>query len=152
MIRTRGRGSAVMTLKLPAIAVFASFLVIAGIAAMAYLFRRDTDDNEALGILDYCYSWGHVKFVGADRDRDGRQDIRCLVAAPFGPYSPHLVSPLECWDRLDGRGVFRRHMILDRSGAVKRIEVDDDGDGVYEKSLAEQPGTIPPEMPWLAQP
>jgi len=101
---------------------------------LLFLFRTQTVDNPALGVITFKYKWGRVHQILADSNRDGRIDYRELTSAPFGAISTHTSSALQYWEDADFDGHFERHAILEH-GEIKILEIDEDTDGVYEKIL-----------------
>lgn len=116
-----------MTISLLAFAI----VVVAG---YLYLFRTLSDDNPALGTITYQYRWGRPSEIRGDTNRDGKTDFRALVS-PEGSFSPHTPIAREFWEDRDFDEVFELHAFLDEDGRIAQLEVDEDGDGKYDRTL-----------------
>lgn len=98
----------------------------------------DTDEN---GTADYWefFDDGVLTRVEEDTNRDGRVDkwetYRSL-ANPSAGDPPSIVSSVAFDDA--HRGAPTRILVFADNGAVERVEIDPDGDGVF---TAQQPGT-----------
>jgi len=112
-------------------------LVIGVVAASAYLFRTETEDNEALGVLSYRYRWGRPFEIRLDSNRDRATDMRALVEEGETSFSSHG-KIREFWEDRDFDGSFELHALVDNSSyraVIRRLDVDDDADGVYDRTI-----------------
>ena len=105
----------------------------AGGVLVAYLFRTETLDNSALGLIYYRYRWGRAHELWADTNRDGSINFRSRSTDPNHGFGSH-VSPVEYWEDWDYDGVFEIHVVLD-GPIIQRLELDEDADGEYERVL-----------------
>jgi len=130
-------------------AVLAILLLVS--LLLLFLFRAQTVDNAALGVITIKYRWGRPFEILADSNRDGKVDYRALVSAPFGAISTHTSSALEYWEDADLDGHFERHAILEQ-GRISILEIDEDADGVYEKALTGEDARLFYQTRHLARP
>jgi hypothetical protein len=107
---------------LTAIVVIAAVLLV----LVGYLFRRQTVDNPALGLITYHYQWNRQVKLTADTNRDGKIDVRARLDS--------IGDPEEFWEDSDFNGFMDRHIIMD-GALIQRIELDEDEDGEYERRL-----------------
>ncbi len=109
-----------------------ALVLVGAIGAYLYLFRQVTTDNPALGVIVYRYRWARPYEIRADSNRDGAYDLRALVHGEPS-FSTHTV-PSELWEDRDFDGVFETHALLE-AGEIMRLEIDDDQDGTYDRTL-----------------
>lgn len=121
-------------MKTTRLAVFLLVAATAAVAAWAFLFRRSTHDNPALGLISVEYRWGRPRSILVDANRDGKPDARGRLRPVGRAPSPHDL-PAELWESTQCDGVFDLHAIFDPSGRLSLLEIDGDRDGRYERRL-----------------
>lgn len=109
-------------------------LLLAAILLIAYLFRTETYENPELGIIENRFRWGYAFEQTADVNRDGNPDYRAIYAKGARSFSTGQ-APVEIWEDRDYDRKFEIHAVLDES-IVVTVEIDKDGDGVYETILS----------------
>lgn len=99
------------------------------IAAWSYLFRTEKEENPYLGEIALKHRWGRVHTFSADKNMDGITNSLAI----WPDYDRNL-PPLEAWYDPEDRGSFKYHVVYDE-GKADRLEIDEDGDGIYESVL-----------------
>ena len=110
-----------------------SLLLIGVFFVYLYLFRRQHEENPALGAITYLHRWGNPYELRADSNRDGEVDFRALVSGE-NEFSPHTPVILQFWEDRDFDRVYELHAIYDK-GEITLLEIDDDKDGIYDRIL-----------------
>jgi hypothetical protein len=99
----------------------------------------DTDENGTADYWEFYDRGGVLARIEEDTNSDGRVDkwetYRSLANSSAG--DPALIVSSAAFDDAH-RGAPTRILIFADDGAVERVEVDPDGDGVF---TAQQPGT-----------
>ncbi|MCP4547063.1 MAG: hypothetical protein GY835_11410, partial [bacterium] len=62
------------------------------------------------------------------------------IEAPFGAVGSHTAELIEYWEDRDHDGHFELHVFVDNADPfsnprIKELEIDDNGDGKYERLL-----------------
>jgi hypothetical protein len=104
------------------------------LGGLGYLFRWETYDNPEFGLIKTYYRWGRPTVQTLDRNRDGRIDGQYWIDAPFGTVAIHFGTVLKMTEDRDSDG---RHelRVFFRDNEIDRLELDEDGDGKYERIL-----------------
>jgi hypothetical protein len=111
---------------------FVASLIITGFL-LAYLFRTETLDNPALGIIRQKYRWGFAYEELADTNRDGATDFRAVFDGTSRSFGTHD-QPREFWEDRNYDGIFEIHATYGRE-KLERVELDRDNDGQYDDVL-----------------
>jgi len=109
-----------------------AFLAVVGV----YLFRVEVLEAGYLGEVSVKYKWGYPAELRQDLDEDGSNDLVERLDAPFGRYAAHTTLVTEGFYDTDFEGQLDAHVIFQgEGGAIKVVELDRDGDGVFEVLL-----------------
>jgi hypothetical protein len=112
-------------------------LVVLGLIGLAWwhYFGDTVWDNPEIGVCRFKLRWGKAYEVRIDTNRDGVADIRIRYSG-LRTWGPHE-RPLESWEDTDYDGRVDLHSVwLNADGeGVLVLQVDDDGDGVYDRVL-----------------
>lgn len=103
-------------------------------AAYFYLFREECLWPRAGQEMCCEYAWGYPRAVTLDVNADGAIDFYSNLIAPFGAYSSHTAMPVEFWDDENLDGTIDIHALL-QNGTIVMLEVDDDSDGRYDRTV-----------------
>jgi len=115
-------------------------VLVAAVGATAwFLFRRVTVDNPSLGLISYRYSFGRLREIAGDSNRDGTWDIIARVVSCDNKAQNTGFRVLEAWEstRLDGH--FDVHYWTDKGSGVLVLEYDSNNDGHYDAQLRGAP-------------
>ncbi len=117
------------------------FLIVAG-GALTWeeLFGTTVVDNRGLGLLRYERSWGRVRTITCDKNRDGVVDAIYHVYTSSRLHVPTVFEVREAWESKGLDGHFDIHYFRDADG-ILRAERDADGDGTYERATEIRPSS-----------
>jgi hypothetical protein len=106
--------------------------VLLAACAMAYAFRWRTREHAYWGNVREIWRWGRAAEMRVDRNRDGRPDLRLLYDRGSATFDNN--PPDAYWEDRDFDGHYDLHAVYERM-RIQTIELDDDRDGVYERTL-----------------
>ncbi len=102
-------------------------VVLSGLATGIYLFRSESYDNPALGVMTFKYHWGRRAWQLLDSNRDGEVDTKARLAKDE-------VYSKEMWEDRNHDGSFEIYMGLDGTD-IEVLQIDLDHDGNYDLHL-----------------
>lgn len=105
-------------------------IIVGWVAFCVYSFRSFSEVSSDYGKATYRYRWGKPFDVRVDFNQDGRFDYRARVPGVFGAG----IIPLESWQDPRFEGFYRYHVIYS-GGEVTVVEIDKNGDGVFDQQL-----------------
>ncbi len=103
--------------------------LLIGIAAW-WQFRTVTNDHPYFGTQKLEMRWENPFRYSADLDKNGTIDFVAIW-----PGYESQDPPEEVWSDPSGKGYLEFHVTF-LNGEIYKTEVDDDGDGVYDRWLS----------------
>ena len=110
-------------------------LSVLSVGVGCWMFRTQSVDNPALGILVYHFRWAKLTQVTVDVNRDGVIDAHMRVVGPHNRVGSTEMDVLEGWESSKLDGVFDIHYWEDEVTGTFWLELDIDCDGVFERRL-----------------
>ncbi len=108
------------------------FLLV-GTASLGWLFRTESVDNDALGLISYRFRWGRLKTISVDSNRDGLIDGKMNVVSYTDRIgSTHFDDYTEGWESSKQNGQWDIHYWKDETSGLFFLELDMDGDRIFE--------------------
>lgn len=111
---------------------------LSAVLSIRWLFRTESVDNPALGLISHHYRWGRMTEILVDANRNGTNDARLIVSSPGSRLGDTGIEVSEGWESTQRDGRFDLHYWHDLSSGLLVVEHDSTGDGVLDKRIEGQ--------------
>ena len=111
---------------------FLAFCILLSVATM-WMFRTESISHPFFGELSLQFRWGKPHLLRMDINSDSRIDFEAVW-----PGYQNGEPPVECWSDPGERGYFEYHVVFDQDGFPEYVEIDEDGDGKFDRVLSDE--------------